>query len=258
MAKDKPEKAAKKAAKAATADGVQKVKKSKSKKAGGGEGLEMDTEMGGVERKGKGEAAAMKEKVRETTRLLEELDDDADAAVGGDGDGGVKMEVDVDVKAEGEGGKRRVVMGMGMGGLKGALVPFANPLADEKVGRKVLRGVKKGEFFFLLFLFSVFYFQFSVFCFQFGLFWDSMAFCFCFCFCFFFVIWGGGKRERKRERSEAVVRFPFWRKTNHGQFLSLSPDEYLFSPFPPHLFYFSLPNLNLNQHSIPPPQRPSN
>lgn len=27
----------------------------------------------------------------------------------------------------------------------GALVPFANPLADEKVGKKVFRGVKKGE-----------------------------------------------------------------------------------------------------------------
>ena len=28
--------------------------------------------------------------------------------------------------------------------LLGALVPFANPLADEKVGKKVLRSVKKG------------------------------------------------------------------------------------------------------------------
>lgn len=28
--------------------------------------------------------------------------------------------------------------------LRGALVPFANPLADEKVGRKVLKGVKRG------------------------------------------------------------------------------------------------------------------
>lgn len=26
----------------------------------------------------------------------------------------------------------------------GALVPFANPLADEKVGKKLLKGVKKG------------------------------------------------------------------------------------------------------------------
>ena len=26
----------------------------------------------------------------------------------------------------------------------GALVPFANPMADDKVGRKVLKGVKKG------------------------------------------------------------------------------------------------------------------
>ena len=28
--------------------------------------------------------------------------------------------------------------------LLGALVPFANPLADEKAGKKVLKGVKKG------------------------------------------------------------------------------------------------------------------
>lgn len=28
----------------------------------------------------------------------------------------------------------------------GALVPFANPLADEKVAKKVLKGVKKGLF----------------------------------------------------------------------------------------------------------------
>ena len=32
--------------------------------------------------------------------------------------------------------------------LLGALVPFANPLADEKVGKKVLKSVKKGRFFF--------------------------------------------------------------------------------------------------------------
>jgi len=30
--------------------------------------------------------------------------------------------------------------------LVGALVPFANPLADEKVGKKVLKSVKKGIF----------------------------------------------------------------------------------------------------------------
>jgi H/ACA ribonucleoprotein complex subunit 2 len=32
--------------------------------------------------------------------------------------------------------------------LIGALVPFANPLADEKVGKKVLKSVKKGSFYF--------------------------------------------------------------------------------------------------------------
>ena len=29
--------------------------------------------------------------------------------------------------------------------LLGALVPFANPLADEKVGKKVLKSIKKGK-----------------------------------------------------------------------------------------------------------------
>jgi H/ACA ribonucleoprotein complex subunit 2 len=32
----------------------------------------------------------------------------------------------------------------------GALVPFANPLADEKVAKKVLKSVKKGKRFFIL------------------------------------------------------------------------------------------------------------
>ena len=32
--------------------------------------------------------------------------------------------------------------------LLGALVPFANPLADDKVGKKVLKSVKKGKFLF--------------------------------------------------------------------------------------------------------------
>lgn len=41
--------------------------------------------------------------------------------------------------------------------LRGALVPFANPLADEKVGRKVLKGVKRGIYHLPPpFLFSIF------------------------------------------------------------------------------------------------------
>lgn len=35
--------------------------------------------------------------------------------------------------------------------LLGALVPFANPLADEKVGKKVLKSVKKGKITFQLY-----------------------------------------------------------------------------------------------------------
>lgn len=35
--------------------------------------------------------------------------------------------------------------------LVGALVPFANPLADEKVGKKVLKSVRKGRYTYRLF-----------------------------------------------------------------------------------------------------------
>ncbi|KAI4142291.1 MAG: hypothetical protein L6R39_005002 [Caloplaca ligustica] len=76
-----------------------------------------------------------------TTQLLNALEAEKPGSVAvvkngdGDGDGDVDMEVKVKVRG-------------GTGGLVGALVPFANPLADEKVARKVFKGVRKCMFFF--------------------------------------------------------------------------------------------------------------
>ena len=39
--------------------------------------------------------------------------------------------------------------------LLGALVPFANPLADEKVGKKVLKSVKKGIHVYVSFVYGI-------------------------------------------------------------------------------------------------------
>jgi hypothetical protein len=50
----------------------------------------------------------------------------------------VKSDVEEDEKKDVEMSTRPV----------GALVPFANPLADEKVARKVFKGVKKGVYYF--------------------------------------------------------------------------------------------------------------
>lgn len=78
----------------------------------------------------KGEkAAAIEQEVQElenTTKILNSLEAEKPGSVViKEGD---DMEVDVKV-----------------GRLKGALVPFANPLADEKVAKKVLKSVKRGE-----------------------------------------------------------------------------------------------------------------
>jgi H/ACA ribonucleoprotein complex subunit 2 len=55
------------------------------------------------------------------------------------GDGEMK-DAKEKVKEEDEEGKKKLV-------IVGAIVPFANPLCDEKVTKKVLRGVKKGKCF---------------------------------------------------------------------------------------------------------------
>ena len=72
-----------------------------------------------------------------TTRLLNSLEEEKPGSVAVKEDGG-----EVVVKVKNVGDKPFLV---------GALVPFANPLADEKVGRKVLKGVKRGVCVFLIF-----------------------------------------------------------------------------------------------------------
>ena len=117
MAKEKPtnpEKEAKKLAKAekkakrAETDGVHKSKSDKKDK-----------------KEKKVAAAASDAEV--TTKLLNGLEDTrpGSVAIWEDGDLLVKVK---------------------SAPLLGALVPFANPLADEKVGKKVLKSVKKGKY----------------------------------------------------------------------------------------------------------------
>ena len=117
MAKERPlgpEKEARKLAKAekkakrAETDGVHKSKSDKKDK---------------KEKK----IAAEAEDVEMTTGLLNSLEDAKPGSVA------IKEDGDVEIKLKNT-------------PLVGALVPFANPLADEKVGKKVLKSVKKGIF----------------------------------------------------------------------------------------------------------------
>lgn len=71
-----------------------------------------------------------------TTALLDTVEDAALDAVEVDADGDVVVDVDDTVVAS------EVPMG--------PLVPFANPLCDDKAGKKVLKAVKKGMSFYLL------------------------------------------------------------------------------------------------------------
>ena len=118
MAKEKPadpEKEARKAAKAAKKEAkrseTNRVHKSKSDK---------------KDKKEKKIAAEAAADTEVTTKLLNALEDTKPGSV-------VTKEKtgDLEIKVK-------------SAPLLGALVPFANPLADEKVGKKVLKGVKKG------------------------------------------------------------------------------------------------------------------
>ena len=71
--------------------------------------------------------AAEAEDVEMTTGLLNSLEDAKPGSVA------IKEDGDVEIKLKNT-------------PLVGALVPFANPLADEKGGKKVLKSVKKGKF----------------------------------------------------------------------------------------------------------------
>ena len=69
--------------------------------------------------------AAAAEDIAVTTELLNTLEDKKPGSVA------VKEEGDIEVKVK-------------AAPLIGALVPFANPLADEKTGKKLLKTVRKG------------------------------------------------------------------------------------------------------------------
>ena len=117
MAKEKPidsDKEAKKLAKAekkakrSETDGVHKSKSDKK------------------EKKEKKTAAAASD-VQVTTKLLNTVEEaKSGSSIPKEENGDVKVKVKLEP-------------------LLGALVPFANPLADEKVGKKVLKSVKKGR-----------------------------------------------------------------------------------------------------------------
>ena len=128
MAKEKPSdpdkearkaaKAAKKEAKRSETNGVHKSKSDKKDK----------KDKAGMEEKKI--VAAKAEAVGDTdvtTKLLNSLEDTKPGTVAIKEDTG-----DLEIKVK-------------SAPLLGALVPFANPLADEKVGKKVLRSVKKGN-----------------------------------------------------------------------------------------------------------------
>ena len=125
MAKEKPEDPDRAARKA--------EKKAKKEKRSETDGVHKPSKK---EKKPKDKAIDVdKENVETTTKLLNTLEAEKPGTVvmkeGADGE----MEVKVKTKP-----------------LLGALVPFAHPLADEKVGKKVLKCVKKGILYFLLVL----------------------------------------------------------------------------------------------------------
>ena len=70
--------------------------------------------------------AAAAEDTAVTTKLLNALEEEKPGSVA------IKEEGDVEVKVK-------------AAPLLGALVPFANPLAEEKTGKKLLKTVKKGK-----------------------------------------------------------------------------------------------------------------
>ena len=75
-------------------------------------------------------AAAVAEDIAATTQLLNTLEEDKPGTVVVKEDDNLQISVKT-------------------APLLGALVPFANPLADEKAGKKVLKSVKKGGFWHL-------------------------------------------------------------------------------------------------------------
>ena len=119
MAKEKPTDPAKAAHKA--------EKKAKKEKRSETDGVHKSSKK---DKKAKDKAIdADKENTETTTKLLNTLETEKPGTVIVKEDDG---DIEIKVKAK---------------PLLGALVPFAHPMADEKVGKKVLKSVKKGEIF---------------------------------------------------------------------------------------------------------------
>jgi len=104
MSKDKSEKKEKKEKRRSDVDGVTKKAKKEKRKSSSGDA---------------------------TTALLNELETEKPGSVAVDADGDIMV---ADVNGDAEEKAARPI---------GALVPFANPLADEKTTKKVLKSVKK-------------------------------------------------------------------------------------------------------------------
>lgn len=112
------------------------------------------TEPAGIS-KSKSDKKEKKEKKEKKAKLAEKLLDEVEKADGAVVEvkgnkkeviktGNVGADGEVESEVEGEGPDGMVVDSKGAVRPIGALVPFANPLADEKVGKKMFRGVKKG------------------------------------------------------------------------------------------------------------------
>ena len=138
MAKEKPidpEKAARKAEKKAKKEAAALAAAGGNGGAAPNGGVHKSTSSNTVGSSKKEKAAKIKaieaeiESVDATTKLLNQLDEQAPGTV---------VVKDSDTKS------MEVVVKTAP--LLGALVPFANPLADEKVGKKVLKSVKKGMY----------------------------------------------------------------------------------------------------------------
>lgn len=106
-------------------EGKKKEKKEKKEKRSTTDGVKKEKK----EKKSKKDVA---------TALLNQLESDKPVAVAVDADGDVVVADADDADAGETSVKARAVIP------KGALVPFANPLADDKQTKKVLKSVKKG------------------------------------------------------------------------------------------------------------------
>lgn len=105
---------------------------------------EKRSEVDGVSKKDKKEKKEKKVKSEDiTTAPSNQLEPDKPGSVAIDADGDVVI---ADVQENGVMEEQEEKKKLAIAVPKGALVPFANPLADEKVTKKALKGVRRGTF----------------------------------------------------------------------------------------------------------------